>query len=78
MSRKRHVAICNALRFDDKGTRSARSAKDIFCPIRDTFDPGKVQTWPVVVHSRREHDSRRPADSLEGQGKVSAVATQQT
>ena len=38
MSKKRFVALCNALRFDDKGTRSARRAKDIFCPIREIFD----------------------------------------
>ncbi|GFO36006.1 PiggyBac transposable element-derived protein 1-like [Plakobranchus ocellatus] len=41
MTKKRFVALCNALRFDDNTTRTARRAKDMFCPIRDIFDSVK-------------------------------------
>lgn len=38
MSARRFQTLGNALRFDDKDTRSHRRRKDIFAPFRDIFD----------------------------------------
>ncbi|GFN80752.1 PiggyBac transposable element-derived protein 4 [Plakobranchus ocellatus] len=37
-SRDRFLKISNAMRFDDKETRTARKAKDIFAPFREIWE----------------------------------------